>query len=101
MLEPILGEDASKEAAAQFSQTKKFVPTRAHPSAPNKPPYETLVGFMAMPVRARLSSSHEAVFAIDVLTGIIGCTQIDKLKDMFAKFPTEEMKANAKQELGE
>lgn len=43
--------------------------SRAHPSAPNKPPYETLVGFMTMP--------------------------IDKLKDMFSAFPTEEMKENA------
>ncbi len=43
----------------------------AHPSAPNKPPYETLVGFMTMP--------------------------IDKLKDMFSAFPTEEMKEKAKQ----
>lgn len=42
---------------------------RAHPSVPNKPPFETLVGFLAAPV--------------------------DKLKDMFAKFPTEEMKEEA------
>jgi hypothetical protein len=28
LLEPRLGEDASKTAAAQFSLTKKFVPTR-------------------------------------------------------------------------
>lgn len=28
LLEPKLGEKASKEAAAQFSRTKKFVPTR-------------------------------------------------------------------------
>jgi hypothetical protein len=37
--------------------------------APNKPPYETLVGFMAAP--------------------------IDKLKDLFTTFPTEEMKKDA------
>jgi hypothetical protein len=42
----------------------------AHPNAPNRPPYETLVGFLQAP--------------------------IDKLKDVFAKFPTEEMKEGAK-----
>ncbi|KAF9049460.1 hypothetical protein BDZ89DRAFT_1057350 [Hymenopellis radicata] len=69
-LEPLLGREDSITAASSFTRTKKFVPTRAHPSAPNKPPYETLVGFMTMP--------------------------IDKLKDMFSAFPTEEMKENAK-----
>jgi len=44
---------------------------RAHPSAPNKPPYETIAGFLALP--------------------------IDKLKDMFTAFPTEEDKEAAKQ----
>ena len=42
---------------------------RAHPSAPNKPPFETIVGLMTAP--------------------------LDKLLDAFAKFPTEEMKAEA------
>lgn len=42
----------------------------AHPGAPDRPPYETLSAFIATP--------------------------IDKLKDMFAKFPTEEMKQAAK-----
>ncbi|KIY69870.1 hypothetical protein CYLTODRAFT_348675 [Cylindrobasidium torrendii FP15055 ss-10] len=68
-LEPHLGTQGSKDAAASFSRTKKFVPTRAHPSAPNKPPYETLAGFLALPV--------------------------DRLKDLFSAFPTEEMKAKA------
>ena len=45
----------------------------AHPSAPNHPPLETLVGFLSAP--------------------------IDKLRDEFAKFPTDEMKEEAKQEL--
>ncbi|KAJ7481839.1 hypothetical protein FB451DRAFT_1556028 [Mycena latifolia] len=70
LLEPHLGEDGSKHAASQFSLTKKFVPTRAHPDAPNKPPFETLAGFLVAP--------------------------IDKLKDAFTKFPTEEMKEAAK-----
>jgi hypothetical protein len=87
LLEPHLGADGSKSAAMQFSRTKHFAPTRwvfflmvlyppgerlcsAHPSAPNKPPFETLIGFLVAP--------------------------IDKLKDAFAKFPTEEMKEAVK-----
>ncbi|KAJ6481901.1 hypothetical protein C8R45DRAFT_831624 [Mycena sanguinolenta] len=70
LLEPHLGEQGSQHAASQFSLTKKFAPTRAHPSAPNKPPFETLAGFLVTP--------------------------IDKLKDAFTKFPTEEMKEDAK-----
>ncbi|KAJ7677656.1 hypothetical protein B0H17DRAFT_944733 [Mycena rosella] len=70
LLEPHLGEDGSKHAASQFSLTKKFVPTRAHPDAPNRPPFETLAGFLIAP--------------------------IDKLQDAFAKFPTEEMKEATK-----
>ena len=84
-LEPVIGSEKSAEAAASFKKTKKFVPTRwvswivfrhlifwrdvcdrPHPSAPNRPPLETLVGFLAAP--------------------------IDKLKDLFTTFPTEEMK---------
>jgi hypothetical protein len=40
-----------------------------HPSFPDKPPYETFLGFLAAP--------------------------IDKLQDYFATFPTEEMKEEA------
>ena len=46
---------------------------RAHPSAPNQPPLETFVGFLAAP--------------------------IDKLKDAFASFPTEDEKEAAEEEL--
>lgn len=94
LLEPAIGEEASKEAAQRFKRTKKFVPTRygrrlyslsrhrdrlaclfrrAHPHAPNKPPFETLVGFMAAP--------------------------IDKLLDAFETFPKEEEMNEAKEEL--
>lgn len=71
-LEPRLGKDGSKDAAQSFSRTKMFVPTRAHPDAPNKPPYETLAGFLALP--------------------------LDKLKDMFTSFPNEDTKARTKAE---
>ncbi|KAG6877893.1 hypothetical protein C0993_002557 [Termitomyces sp. T159_Od127] len=69
-LESALGEDGSLDAASRFARTKQFAPTRAHPSAPDKPPFENLAGFLAAP--------------------------LDKLKDVFSKFPTEEMKANMK-----
>ncbi|KAK6972136.1 Hhe domain protein [Favolaschia claudopus] len=65
ILETHLGE-GSQQAASQFSLTKKFAPTRSHPSAPNKPPFETFAGFLAAPM--------------------------DKLKDAFTKFPTNETK---------
>jgi len=65
-LEAALGTEASISIGKSFKRTKMFVPTRAHPSAPDKPPFETLAGFLAAP--------------------------LDKLKDAFAKFPTEESK---------
>lgn len=46
---------------------------RSHPSAPNKPPFETLVGFLAAP--------------------------IDKLLDAFASFPNSDEMQEAKEEL--
>ncbi|KII85501.1 hypothetical protein PLICRDRAFT_56738 [Plicaturopsis crispa FD-325 SS-3] len=62
-LEPFLGKEGSEKAALSFKRTKKFVPTRAHPNAPNKGAAETLAGFLLLP--------------------------IDALKDAFAQFPTE------------
>ncbi|KAJ3572347.1 hypothetical protein NP233_g3149 [Leucocoprinus birnbaumii] len=73
LLEKAIGYSGSREAAQSFKQTKKFVPTRAHPDAPNQPPYETLVGFLQAP--------------------------IDKLKDYFSNFPSAEEKREAKQGL--
>jgi hemerythrin superfamily protein len=70
-LEKVIGEENSREAAKSFSRTKKFVPTHAHPALPDKPPYETLGGFLVTPM--------------------------DKLKDFFASFPTDEMKQESKQ----
>ncbi|KAF8883419.1 hypothetical protein BD779DRAFT_1443967 [Infundibulicybe gibba] len=70
LLEPTIGVDGSSMAATNFTRTKKFAPTRAHPSAPNKPPFETLAALMAAPM--------------------------DKLKDLFTKFPTEKMQEEAK-----
>ncbi|KAJ3532818.1 hypothetical protein NMY22_g7591 [Coprinellus aureogranulatus] len=68
-LESAIGHEKSVATAKSFQRTKLMVPTRSHPSAPNKPPFETLAGLLAAP--------------------------IDKLRDAFSKFPSEEEKANA------
>lgn len=47
-----------------------FVPTRSHPSAPDRPPFETAMGLLAAP--------------------------IDRLMDMFRKFPDEPEKKKDK-----
>lgn len=60
-LEQALDADASGALARSFDRTKHFVPTRSHPAAPDRPPYETAVGLMTTPM--------------------------DKLMDMFRKFP--------------
>ncbi|KAK9428924.1 hypothetical protein V1505DRAFT_401513 [Lipomyces doorenjongii] len=62
-IERALSADESIKLAKSFSRTKHFVPTHSHPSAPNKPPFETAVALLTAP--------------------------IDKLKDMFKKFPSE------------
>jgi len=61
-LEKALNTDVTVDIAKSFERTKMFTPTRSHPSAPNKPPFETAVGLLAAP--------------------------FDKLADMFRKFPT-------------
>jgi iron-sulfur cluster repair protein YtfE (RIC family) len=49
--------------ARRFDRTKKFVPTRSHPRAGEKPPFETVMGLMAAPM--------------------------DKLADILRKFPDQ------------
>jgi iron-sulfur cluster repair protein YtfE (RIC family) len=60
-LEKQIDADASGQLARSFDRTKHFVPTRSHPSAPDRPPYETAAGMLATPM--------------------------DKLMDLFRKFP--------------
>ncbi|KAG9068236.1 hypothetical protein KI688_011831 [Linnemannia hyalina] len=62
-LEQALSSEESIDLAKSFQRTKKFVPTRSHPSAPNQPPFETVVGLLTAPM--------------------------DKLKDLFARFPKD------------
>ncbi|KAI3329216.1 hypothetical protein HD806DRAFT_530615 [Xylariaceae sp. AK1471] len=64
-LEHSLSLTESKELSYRFERSKMFTPTRSHPSAPNKPPFETIVGLMIAPV--------------------------DKLRDLlFTKFPKKK-----------
>jgi len=61
-LEKAIGDqEECKKLGKSFNRTKMFVPTRSHPSAPDKPPFETVVGLLAAP--------------------------IDKLQDLFRRFP--------------
>ncbi|KAI1426903.1 hypothetical protein F5Y12DRAFT_712782 [Xylaria sp. FL1777] len=65
-LENELSLSESKELSRTFERAKMFTPTRSHPSSPNKPPFETVVGLMTAP--------------------------IDKLRDLlFTKFPEKKM----------
>jgi len=60
-LEKAFPDGESQRVAKSFERTKMFVPTRSHPSAPDRPPFETLAGLLAAP--------------------------LDKLSDIFRKFP--------------
>jgi hemerythrin-like domain-containing protein len=62
-LEDAIKADESADLAKSFNRTKYFVPTRSHPSAPDKPPFETVVGLLVAP--------------------------LDKLMDAFTKFPKD------------
>ncbi|RHZ52741.1 hypothetical protein CDV55_100500 [Aspergillus turcosus] len=62
-LEKTLDQTDSESQTKKFMRTKKFIPTRSHPSAPDKPPFETVAGLMAAP--------------------------IDHISDLFRKFPEE------------
>lgn len=49
-LEQHLSETDSEKMSKSFGRTKMFVPSRSHPSAPDKPPFETVVGLLAAPI---------------------------------------------------
>jgi len=49
-LESVLSQEESEKYSTSFGRTKMFVPSRSHPSAPDKPPYETVVGLLAAPI---------------------------------------------------
>ncbi|OOF92541.1 hypothetical protein ASPCADRAFT_133544 [Aspergillus carbonarius ITEM 5010] len=49
-LEAALSPEDSESYAKSFARTKMFVPSRSHPSAPDKPPFETAVGLLTAPI---------------------------------------------------
>jgi len=49
-LEEAITPEESAKLAKSFSRTKIFVPSRSHPSAPDKPPFETAVGLLMAPI---------------------------------------------------
>lgn len=62
-LDEELSRDESVDLTRSFARTKMFVPTRSHPMATSKPPFETAIGLMTAP--------------------------IDSLADMFRKWPRQ------------
>jgi hypothetical protein len=58
----------SEDLAKSFGRTKMFVPSRSHPSAGEKPPFETAMGLLAAP--------------------------IDHVADLFRKFPDKQTSPN-------
>jgi len=67
-LESAIQTEESESIAKSFGRTKAFVPSRSHPNAPSKPPFETVVGLMTAP--------------------------IDHLGDIFRKFPDKTISPN-------
>ena len=49
-LEASLTTKESEKLSQSFGRTKIFVPSRSHPSAPDKPPFETVIGLMTAPI---------------------------------------------------
>ena len=49
-IEKLLSREESRDLANQFEKTKVLLPTRSHPSAPNKPYFENLAGMLAAPL---------------------------------------------------
>jgi hypothetical protein len=49
-LEDSISAKESDDLSKSFARTKIFVPSRSHPSAPDKPPFETAVGLMTAPI---------------------------------------------------
>lgn len=60
-LENALVGEESQRLVYDFERAKMFVPSRSHPSTPDRPPFETVAGLMFAP--------------------------IDHLGDIFRKFP--------------
>lgn len=49
-LEKLLSRGESQQLAKSFQKTKMITPTRSHPSAPDKPYFETFAVMLAAPI---------------------------------------------------
>lgn len=49
-LENTLSQEESESLGKSFSRTRIFMPTRSHPGAPEKPPFETAIGLLTAPI---------------------------------------------------
>ena len=49
-LEDVLSQADSEALTKSLDRTKMFVPSRSHPLAPSKPPFETAVGLLTAPI---------------------------------------------------
>lgn len=49
-IEKLLSREESQQLANQFERTKMILPTRSHPSAPNKPYFENFAAMLAAPI---------------------------------------------------
>ncbi|KAJ5684039.1 uncharacterized protein N7477_000384 [Penicillium maclennaniae] len=49
-LEDVLSQADSEALTKSLDRTKMFVPSRSHPLAPDKPPFETAVGLLTAPI---------------------------------------------------
>ena len=49
-LEEKLSKAESEALTRSLERTKMFVPSRSHPTVPDKPPFETAVGLLTAPV---------------------------------------------------
>ncbi|KAJ5924553.1 hypothetical protein N7466_008740 [Penicillium verhagenii] len=50
LLEEALSREDSEALAGSLDRMKRFLPSRAHPLTPSKPPFETAVGLLTAPV---------------------------------------------------
>lgn len=50
LLERALSKEDSQALVASLHKMKKFLPSRSHPLAPSKPPFENAVGLLTTPV---------------------------------------------------
>ncbi|KAJ5105953.1 hypothetical protein NUU61_003300 [Penicillium alfredii] len=50
LLEEALSQADSEALSRSFERTKMFLPSRSHPLAPSKPPFETAVGLLTAPM---------------------------------------------------